>query len=89
MRRWRLGLCIALALGAALWGLGVSNNHSQPTGLGAASANLPSFAELAQKASAEGTITPVGSPEFSATFTGRKLDTSVWSTCYPWMDLPA
>jgi beta-glucanase (GH16 family) len=88
MRRWKLGLCIAIALGSALWGFGVSNNHRQPTGLGAASAKLPSFAVLAQKASAEGSIRPVGSPEFSATFTGRKLDTSVWSTCYPWMDVP-
>lgn len=88
MRRWKLGLCVALAIGAALWGLGISNNHAQLTGQGAASAGLPSFAVLAQKADAEGTIKPVGAPEFAATFTGRKLDTSVWSTCYPWMDLP-
>ena len=88
MRRWKLGLCVALAIGAVLWGLGISNNHAQLTGQGAASAGLPSFAVLAQKADAEGTIKPVGAPEFAATFTGRKLDTSVWSTCYPWMDLP-
>jgi beta-glucanase (GH16 family) len=27
--------------------------------------------------------TPKGEPVFSATFTGKRLDTSVWSTCYP------
>jgi beta-glucanase (GH16 family) len=26
---------------------------------------------------------PAGAPEFSATFTGTKLDTHVWDTCYP------
>jgi beta-glucanase (GH16 family) len=26
---------------------------------------------------------------FDARFRGSRLDTSVWATCYPWMDLPA
>jgi beta-glucanase (GH16 family) len=28
---------------------------------------------------------PSGKPEFSATFTGSKLNTKVWDTCYPWL----
>jgi beta-glucanase (GH16 family) len=35
-----------------------------------------------------GVIQPKGAPDFSATFTGSRLDTSLWATCYPWMDQP-
>jgi beta-glucanase (GH16 family) len=30
-----------------------------------------------------GVIHPAGAPEFSATFTGTRLDRSIWDTCYP------
>jgi beta-glucanase (GH16 family) len=32
-----------------------------------------------------GVIQPDGKPEFAASFSGTKLDASVWDTCYPWL----
>jgi beta-glucanase (GH16 family) len=89
MRRWKLALAVAVALGVAIWGVGLRSNHVQPSGLGLTRARLPSFAKLAHEASLKGTMTPAGTPEFSATFTGHQLDTAIWSTCYPWMDRPS
>ncbi len=89
MRRWKLALAVAVALGVAIWAVGLRSNHVQPTGLGQTRVRLPSFAKLARKAAVKGTITPAGTPEFSATFTGGKLDPAIWSTCYPWMDTPS
>ncbi len=34
-----------------------------------------------------GVIHPKGAPEFNAIFTGSRLNTSIWGTCYPWMNL--
>jgi beta-glucanase (GH16 family) len=87
MRRWKLVLAVAVAVGAAIWAVGFSGDRVQPTGLGPT--RSPSFAKLARKAAVKGTITPAGTPEFSATFTGHKLDTAIWGTCYPWMDQPS
>jgi beta-glucanase (GH16 family) len=87
MRRWKLVLAVAVAVGAAIWAVGFSGDRVQPTGLGPT--RSPSFAKLARKAAVKGTITPAGTPEFSATFTGHKLDTAIWGTCYPWMNLPS
>jgi hypothetical protein len=86
MRRWRLALAAAIALGIAVWGVGFVSGHAEPTGLGTAAAKLPSFAKLAKEANAKGSITPVGPPEFSATFTTGKLNTKLWATCFPWLD---
>jgi beta-glucanase (GH16 family) len=88
MRRWKLALVLALAIGAAIWGVGLRLSHVQPTGIVAAKLRMPSFAKLAHEATTKGSITPVGTPEFTATFTGNQLDTSVWTTCYPWADKP-
>jgi len=87
MRRWRLALATAVALGMAICGIGLVSSHAEPTGLG--QTKLPSFAKLAKRASAKGAITPIGTPEFSATFTSGKLDKRLWSTCFPWMDHPS
>ncbi|MGB6456612.1 MAG: glycoside hydrolase family 16 protein [Streptosporangiaceae bacterium] len=89
MRRWRLALAIAIALGMATWAVGIASGRAEPTGLGPAAAKLPSFAKLAKQAIAKGAITPLGPPEFSATFTSGKLDKKIWATCFPWMDLPS
>jgi beta-glucanase (GH16 family) len=32
---------------------------------------------------------PAWRPAFAADFSGSRLDTSVWATCYPWQDVPA
>jgi beta-glucanase (GH16 family) len=89
MRRWRLALAAAVALGIAVWAVGFAGSHAVPTGLGQAAGRLPSFAKLAREAAAKGAITPIGPPEFSATFTSGKLDNKLWATCYPWMDGPS
>lgn len=34
-------------------------------------------------------VRPDGSPSFSASFGGSKLDTSVWDTCYPYANQPS
>jgi beta-glucanase (GH16 family) len=88
MRRWRLALSVALVLGLAIWGVGLQLSRVQPTGVGATTIKMPSYAKLVQKATSKGALKPVGPPEFSATFTGNTLDTSIWATCYPWSDKP-
>jgi beta-glucanase (GH16 family) len=89
MRRWKLALAAAVALGIAICGVGIVSNHVEPTGLGPAAARMPSFAKLAKRAIAKGAITPLGPPEFSATFTSSKLSKKLWSTCFPWMNRPS
>jgi beta-glucanase (GH16 family) len=86
MQRWRLALAAAVALGVAICGVGFVSNHAEPTGLGKAAVKLPSFAKLARQATAKGAITPLGPPEFSATFTSGKLDKKIWAVCFPWMN---
>jgi beta-glucanase (GH16 family) len=87
MRRWKLGVGLAVVLGLAIWGLGMQGSRAEPSGLGPATPKLraiPRPRPTAKPAIAQ----PTGKPEFSAAFTGNRLDTAVWSTCYPYMDLP-
>ena len=34
-------------------------------------------------------LNPAWRPAFTADFSGSRLNTSVWATCYPWMDTPS
>ncbi|MGB6454235.1 MAG: glycoside hydrolase family 16 protein [Streptosporangiaceae bacterium] len=86
MRSWKLVLAVALVLGVAIWGVGFVGSRDEPTGLGHAAARMPNFAKLNREATAKGEMTPLGTPEFSATFTSSKLSKTLWSTCFPWMN---
>jgi beta-glucanase (GH16 family) len=88
-RWWTLGVALALAV-AVLWGLGVPG-HAQPGGPEApaaiaARAKAATQAAKAAQAAAFKSIEPKGAPDFSATFSGSRLNTRVWGTCYPAMN---
>jgi beta-glucanase (GH16 family) len=80
MRWWRPALGVAIVLAIGVWDVGIPGKQARPDRQGA----TPSESAT----SALGLPQPKGAPEFSATFTGSRLDTSVWATCYPWMDMP-
>jgi len=69
MRRWKLAFAVPITAVVALWGTAIA------TGSPATSAE----ASTAAKAVAP----PKGKPEFSATFSGTRLNTKIWDTCYP------
>jgi len=73
-RRYMLAAGIPVLVIVALFGLGLPAG-AQAT-RGDAAAARPSSLPRA-------VAPPSGKPEFSATFTGTKLDTNVWDTCYP------
>ncbi len=97
--RWKLaaiGLPVAAAL---LWGLGIPG-HAVPIGPGspAAVAARARTAELAAKrAEAAAALAqeaaylaalPKGKPDYDLTFRSPTLDTSIFATCYPYLDVP-
>jgi beta-glucanase (GH16 family) len=85
MRWWKPALGIFIILAIAIWDIGLPGRHS------AGGSPAPSTPSSSATTSAPpppgipGVIQPQGKPEFAATFTGSKLDTSVWDTCYPWL----
>jgi beta-glucanase (GH16 family) len=86
MRRWKLAVGLAVVLGLAIWGLGMQGSRAQPSGLGPATPKLRAIPK-SSPSTKPAIPQPTGKPEFSAAFTGNSLDTSVWATCYPYMDL--
>jgi beta-glucanase (GH16 family) len=83
-RRWRLLLGMAVSVTVLLWGLGVFGDHTRSSGVSAALAPSASVTPTATpSASTDDPGQPASTPEFSATFSGSQLDTSVWATCYP------
>jgi beta-glucanase (GH16 family) len=91
MGRWKLALGIAIVLAIGVWDVGLSGQRVRHTG-SAATSRMPTSGSPTVSGSTPavpdipGVIQPLGAPEFSATFSGSRLDTSVWSTCYPFMD---
>jgi beta-glucanase (GH16 family) len=89
MSRWRVVLGAVIVLAIGIWDVGLPGHSASP---GTAAAKPSASASPAQNLSAPvvpdvaGVIHPKGAAEFNATFTGSRLDTSVWDTCYPWMD---
>lgn len=82
-RLWKLALGVVIVVAIAVWDIGLPGKHSaadsasgNPSPSPSATSTLPSVPEVA------GVIHPAGAPEFAATFTGSKLNTSVWDTCY-------
>lgn len=89
---WRLG-AVALLVVAVLWGLGIPG-RATPGGpdAPAAVAARARAAEIAATKAASVRLAvglklaPKRRPAFTATFTGTKLDTKVWDTCFPLTD---
>ena len=85
VRWWKLALGLTVVLALGIWDVGVHGKQAQPTGHGTRS-SAPTHVAVAPPP--PGVIQPEGTPDFSATFTGSRLDTSLWATCYPWENLP-
>jgi beta-glucanase (GH16 family) len=86
LRRWKLAFGVLIVVAIAIWDIGLPGKHAASTGSVAPPA--PSSAATASPlapAAIPGVIQPRGKPEFAASFSGSKLDTSVWDTCYPWL----
>jgi beta-glucanase (GH16 family) len=85
---WKPALGLAIVAVIVVWDVGLPGRHS-PTARTAAVHSSPRATAsppipVPDVASIPGVIQPAGKPEFSATFTGSKLNTSVWATCYPY-----
>jgi hypothetical protein len=97
--RWKLAVIGLPVAGALLWGLGLPG-HAVPVGPGApaAVAARTKAAELADmRAEAAATrareaaylaALPKRKPDYNLTFRASTLDTSIFATCYPYMNLP-
>lgn len=72
----RLAVGVPLVFATILWGIGTS--------VASSSSGRAASAEVASPAGSAAP-TPKGKPAFDATFTGKKLDTKTWDTCYPLM----
>jgi beta-glucanase (GH16 family) len=88
MRRWKLALSVAVVLGLAIWGFGIRGGKGQPDRLDNATPRLRSIPPATAPAAPKTAHLPAGSPRFTASFQGNRLDLSTWATCYPYMDLP-
>jgi len=86
LRRWKLAFGALIVAAIAIWDIGLPGEHAASTGSVAPStrSSTATASPLAPPA-IPGVIQPQGKPEFAATFSGSKLDTSVWDTCYPWL----
>lgn len=88
MGRWRLVLGALIVLALGIWDVGLPGHPAVSSTL----AKVPAAASPSPSGSVPvvddvaGVIHPRGAPEFDASFTGSRLDTSVWDTCYPWLD---
>lgn len=91
MGRWKLGLGVVIVLAMAFWDIGLPGQHARHAGGAAgsqagASESRPAPDSTLKIPDIPGVIRPKSAPEFNATFSGSRLDASVWSTCYPWAD---
>lgn len=85
MRRWKLGVGVALAAVLVFLAIGLVGKKAQGSPSARGQSSAPSFARLRDGAAG----VPARPPDWSADFSGSRLDTSAWSTCYPWMNSPA
>jgi beta-glucanase (GH16 family) len=86
MGRWKFALGVLIVLAIAFWNF---RPTGQPAATGATSGPTatasPSASPSPSVPHVPGALKPVGSPEFTADFSGSRLDRSVWDTCYPWL----
>lgn len=86
IRWWALSLGVVAALTITIWRVGPSGKH--PSSAGAAAQSPRPMSTVAASPSLDVPVMPKvplpkTAPEFTATFTGSQLNTSIWSTCYP------
>jgi beta-glucanase (GH16 family) len=93
-RLWKLALGVVIVLAIAIWDVGLPGKHApaassaarpSPTASASAPSASPSASTTPLVPDVPGVLQPTGHPEFAATFTGTKLDSSIWDTCYPWL----
>jgi beta-glucanase (GH16 family) len=83
---------VAIVLGASLWFLGTAGHRASPAALATTAVAPSQPARHAARPGAPDAGSGQDSPgaghslEFDASFPGSRLNTSLWSTCYPWMD---
>jgi beta-glucanase (GH16 family) len=85
---WKVVLGLAIVAAIAIWDVGLPGRHSGPNSAAAhpsASAS-PGLLPDPPPPAVAGVLHPKGRPEFVADFSGSSLDTSVWDTCYPYMN---
>jgi beta-glucanase (GH16 family) len=75
-RRHKLGIGVPVTALAVLAGLAMASSATTAS----AATQLRTTSQAAKAVP-----TPRGKPEFDATFTGSKLKTKVWDTCYPFL----
>lgn len=80
MRRRTLAIGVPIMAATVILGLGVTGGSRFNAPDASAAATLRTA-----KVPAAAVAPPKGKPEFSATFPGSQLNTSIWDKCYPWM----
>ena len=80
-----IGTLLVLAIG--IWDVGLPGHATpfKPPAKVSVSASPTPSGSVPEVPDVAGVIHPKGAPEFDASFTGSRLNTSVWSTCYPWI----
>lgn len=91
MRSWRLTVSVIAVLVIGISSI-VLADHSERRGSGIPDSSVATPQSPAASDTPSdvpdfpGIIRPASIPEFNATFVGSRLDSSVWSTCYPSMN---
>ena len=85
MRWWKVAFGLVVLSGLVIWDIGLPGKHNSAADSAAPTSQSSAPPSRVISGAIPGVIQPEGKPEFAATFTGRKLDASVWDTCYPWL----
>jgi len=94
VKRWKLALSVAVLLVITIGALVLRERLtplaqgvavSSPSQSAAPSTTGSSSVGPSAVPSIPGVLQPEGKPEFAATFTGSRLDSSIFDTCYPWV----
>jgi beta-glucanase (GH16 family) len=81
-RRRKLAIGVPIMAAIVLWGLGASSGTKFSASAASAVGSAPSGRV---SVTAAAVAPPKAKLEFSATFSGSRLNTSIWDKCYPWM----
>jgi beta-glucanase (GH16 family) len=87
--RWRLAFGVVVLLTVGVFGVALSARGAPPTRAFAGPRPSPSPSDRvgrSDRPNIPGVLRPEGNPQFAATFSGSKLNTALWATCYPQMN---
>lgn len=84
MRFWKPALGVAVVLAIGFWDAGLPGLRHQ-----SAPPSTPAISSKPVVIPNPSIMQPKDGLEFSAAFNGTRLNTKVWSTCYPWRTLPS